>query len=239
MKWMVLKALRQRAGIDVVRARKNPNIMDFIENRRIDLVLDVGANTGQFGQSLRHRGYAGRIISFEPVKEAFRELESAARGDDLWTTANLALGPSSGVMAINISKNSQFSSFNDLRETATSFDPNAEFKASESVVVKTLDEAAPPRDLGSNVLLKIDTQGYERPVLEGAKVTLKRVSGVLLELPIINIYKDNWPFHEAVAYMNESGFVLAQVHPVNIHNRARDSATEFDCLFRPIDPTID
>jgi FkbM family methyltransferase len=171
MKWMVLKALRQRAGIDVVRARKNPNIMDFIENRRIDLVLDVGANTGQFGQSLRHRGYAGRIISFEPVKEAFRELESAARGDDLWTTANLALGPSSGVMAINVSKNSQFSSFNDLRETATSFDPNAEFKASESVVVKTLDEAAPPRDLGSNVLLKIETQGYERPVLEGAKVT--------------------------------------------------------------------
>jgi FkbM family methyltransferase len=239
MKWMVLKALRQRAGIDVVRARKNPNIMDFIENRRIDLVLDVGANTGQFGQSLRHRGYAGRIISFEPVKEAFRELESAAREDDLWTTANLALGPSSGVMAINVSKNSQFSSFNDLRETATSFDPNAEFKASESVVVKTLDEAAPPRDLGSNVLLKIDTQGYERPVLEGAKVTLKRVSGVLLELPIINIYKDNWRFHEAVAYMNESGFVLAQVHPVNIHNRARDSATEFDCLFRPIDPTID
>jgi FkbM family methyltransferase len=239
MKWMVLKALRQRAGIDVVRARKNPNIMDFIENRRIDLVLDVGANTGQFGQSLRHRGYAGRIISFEPVKEAFRELESAARGDDLWTTANLALGPSSGVMAINVSKNSQFSSFNDLRETATSFDPNAEFKASESVVVKTLDEAAPPRDLGSNVLLKIDTQGYERPVLEGAKETLKRVSGVLLELPIINIYKDNWRFHEAVAYMNESGFVLAQVHPVNIHNRARDSATEFDCLFRPIDPTID
>jgi FkbM family methyltransferase len=239
MKWMVLKALRQRAGIDVVRARKNPNIMDFIENRRIDLVLDVGANTGQFGQSLRHRGYAGRIISFEPVKEAFRELESAAHGDDLWTTANLALGPSSGVMAINVSKNSQFSSFNDLRETATSFDPNAEFKASESVVVKTLDEAAPPRDLGSNVLLKIDTQGYERPVLEGAKETLKWVSGVLLELPIINIYKDNWRFHEAVAYMNESRFVLAQVHPVNIHNRARDSATEFDCLFRPIDPTID
>jgi FkbM family methyltransferase len=239
MKWMVLNTLRQRAGIDVVRARKNPGTMDFIENRGINLVLDVGANTGQFGQSLRHRGYAGRIISFEPVKEAFKALENAARGDDLWTTSNLALGPSSGVMAINVSKNSQFSSFNNLTEAATSFDPDAEVKASESVVVKTLDEAAPPRDASSNILLKIDTQGYERPVLEGAKETLERVSGVLLELPIINIYKDNWRFHEAVAYMHESGFVLAQVHPVNIHNRARDSATEFDCLFRPIDPTID
>lgn len=239
MKWLVLRTLRQRAGIDVVRARKNPNIIDFIENRRINLVLDVGANTGQFGQALRDRGYAGRIISFEPVKEAFSELESRARGDHLWTTANLALGASSGVMAINVSKDSQFSSFNDLTETARSFDTNAEVKASESVVVKTLDEAAPPRDPNSNILLKIDTQGYERPVLEGAKETLKRVSGVLLELPIINIYKDNWLFHEAVAYMNDLGFVPAQVHPVNIHGRARDSATEFDCLFRPIDPTID
>jgi FkbM family methyltransferase len=163
----------------------------------------------------------------------------AARGDDLWTTSNLALGSSSGIMAINVSKNSQFSSFNDLTETARSFDPNAEFKASESVIVRTLDEAAPPRDSGSNILLKIDTQGFERPVLEGAKETLKSISGVLLELPIINIYKDNWLFHEAVAYMHELGFVLAQVHPVNIHNRARDSATEFDCLFRPIDPTLD
>ena len=239
MKWMVLKALRQRAGIDVVRARKNPTLMDFIENRRVNLVLDVGANVGQFAQSLRNRGYAGRIISFEPVKEAFSALENAARGDDLWTASNLALGASSGVMAIHVSKNSQFSSFNDLTATATSFDPEAEFKASESVVVKTLDEAAPPGDPGSKILLKIDTQGYERAVLEGAKETLKRVSGVLLELPIISIYKDNWRFHEALAYMIEAGFVLAQVHPVNIHSRARDSATEFDCLFRPIDPAVD
>lgn len=239
MKWMVLRKLRQRAGIELVRARKNPNLSDFIDNRRINLVLDVGANTGQFGQLLRRRGYAGQIISFEPVKEAFRELENAARGDDLWTTSNLALGPSSGVMAINVSKNSQFSSFNDLTATAKSFDPDAEFKASESVVVRTLDEAAPARDSRLNILLKIDTQGYEKPVLEGAKETLKTVTGVLLELPIINIYNDNWLFQEAVAYMNELGFVLAQVHPVNVHHRARDSAVEFDCLFRPIDPTID
>jgi FkbM family methyltransferase len=240
MKRIFLRILRQQIGVEIVRVRKNPSLMEFIDNRNINLILDVGANTGQFAQWIRRRGYVGRIISYEPVKEAFIELENAARGDDLWTTVNIAIGSSSGVMAINVSKNTQFSSFNDLTAGAKNFDPNADFKASENVVVKTLDEVMPPRSSRSNILLKIDTQGYERPVLEGAKEVLKNVSGVFLELPIINIYKNNWRFHEAVAYMNELSFVLAQVHPVNvIYNRARDSATEFDCLFRPVDPIID
>jgi Methyltransferase FkbM domain len=107
------------------------------------------------------------------------------------------------------------------------------------VIVKTVDEATPSIDVSSNVLLKIDTQGFEWPVLQGAKETLKKVRGVLLELPITKLYKDNWSFGEAVAYMEGSGFVLAQVHPVNIHSKAKDSAAEFDCLFRPPDPSID
>ena len=94
-----------------------------------------------------------------------------AHGDDLWTIFNLALGASSGVMMINVSKNSQFSSFNHLTATGRRFDANAEFKGSESVIVKTLDEAAPTTDSSSNILLKVDTQGFERPVLEGAKET--------------------------------------------------------------------
>jgi hypothetical protein len=112
VKLAVLRVLRHRAGVDLVRARKNPNITDFIDNRGINLVLDVGANTGQFGRWLRRRGYAGQIISFEPVREAFRELEITTRGDDLWTIFNIALGASRGVMTINVSKNSKFSSFN-------------------------------------------------------------------------------------------------------------------------------
>jgi FkbM family methyltransferase len=52
--------------------------MDFIENRGINLVLDVGANVGQFGLSLRNRGYAGQIMSFEPVSDAFNELKKVA-----------------------------------------------------------------------------------------------------------------------------------------------------------------
>lgn len=135
LKWLALRVFRQRFGVEILRSRKNPNLMDFIENRGINLVLDVGANVGQFGLSLRNRGYAGQIMSFEPVSDAFNELKKVASGDDLWGMSNLALAAARASMEINVSENSQFSSFNDLTSTASNFDPEAAFKASESVIV--------------------------------------------------------------------------------------------------------
>ena len=68
----------KRLGIDVRRSRKHPTLIDFIENRGVTVVYDVGANVGQFGTGLRQRGYAGKIFSFEPVKSAFEALKSVA-----------------------------------------------------------------------------------------------------------------------------------------------------------------
>jgi FkbM family methyltransferase len=239
MKWTALKALRKNAGIDIVRARKNPQIIDFLEMEGVDLVIDVGANVGQFGLGLRNRGYAKRILSFEPVSDAYKTLAERVNDDPLWEAKRLAVGSSSGVMTINVSKNTQFSSFQGLTKTAEDFDPDAGFKRTESVSVTTLDELLSPEDLRSKILLKIDTQGYERHVLDGATNMLRHVRGVLVELSIIILYQDNWRLHEAVAYMYERGFVLAQVHPVNIHFKKPYAATEFDCLFRPTESGVD
>ena len=45
---------------------------------RVDCVLDVGANVGQFGDMLRTIGYMGTIVSFEPVDATFRTLAEHA-----------------------------------------------------------------------------------------------------------------------------------------------------------------
>jgi hypothetical protein len=57
----------RRYGLDVRESSKHPNLVDFINDRKIDVVLDVGANSGQFGQKLRGFGYRGDIVSYEPV----------------------------------------------------------------------------------------------------------------------------------------------------------------------------
>ena len=84
------------------------------------------------------------------------------------------------------------------------------------------------------MLLKIDTQGYEKEVIEGAKQTISRVADILMELPVIHTYKFEWHFHEALKYMFELGFVPAQIQAVGYHSVDNVSAVEFDCLFRRV-----
>jgi hypothetical protein len=98
----------RRYGLDVRESSKHPDLVDFINDRKIDVVLDVGANSGQFGQKLRGFGYTGAIISYEPVLSAFKHLEELAKSDGKWTAHNFAIGAESGELKINISQNAKF-----------------------------------------------------------------------------------------------------------------------------------
>lgn len=95
MESVAFKAFRWR-GVDVRRARKHPALIDFLENRRVSVVYDVGANVGQFGLALRRRGYRGRIVSVEPVKDAFDRLKQIAAADGNWEATRCAIGAGEG-----------------------------------------------------------------------------------------------------------------------------------------------
>jgi FkbM family methyltransferase len=236
LKDYILRTLRFY-GIDVRNARKNPNLTDFLIHRHISLVLDIGANVGQFGDSLRRHGYRGKIVSFEPVKAVFRQLARRAIADGNWDAYDCAIGASPGQATINVSEDSQFSSMLGLRGAAKTFDANSAVATTETVNVQTLDEVA--LSMTGETLIKVDTQGLERQVLEGGRKTLARAKGVLMELPIIRLYEGGWHFHEAVEFMSSLDFVPTQIHPVNYHSKDKMALVEVDCLFRPRDSRID
>jgi FkbM family methyltransferase len=152
--------LLRHIGVDVRRSRKHPTVIDFIENRGIEIIYDVGANVGQFGLALRRRGYKGRIISFEPVPSAFAVLQGIAARDGNWQVRPFAIGEARGEAWINVSANTQFSSLRGLSQNAASIDPESEIIGRELVQCWTLDsfESKAP------ALIKIDTQGFEREV---------------------------------------------------------------------------
>jgi FkbM family methyltransferase len=220
----------RRLGLDVRRLRKSPGLVEFLAHRKVEIVYDVGANTGQFGSWLRRRGYRGRIVSFEPVKAAFDRLKAAAEADGAWAAHRLALGASAGGASINVSRNTQFSSFKRIRDDNP--DSDSEIVDSEEVPVETLDSIA--QGGLSATFLKIDTQGFEREVLDGAARLLKSTTGVLLELPIISLYESSWTMPVALEYMRERGFVLCQAEQNNHHPDDPMATFEFDCVFRQV-----
>jgi|GEM_PF-4301797 len=90
-----------RRGLEI---RSSPHLGKFLESRKIGVVLDVGANIGQFGRELRDQGYRGLIVSFEPVKSVFETLKNVADSDGAWEAHNFALGPAPGRMPIKVAK---------------------------------------------------------------------------------------------------------------------------------------
>jgi FkbM family methyltransferase len=175
----IVKRTLKRFDIDISRSGFRKTINDYIANRNIDLVFDVGANVGQFATSLREKGYPGQIESFEPVTSVFHTLAQTARSDHHWNVHNLALGVEPGKATINISDSSVFSSLLPTTNAATTFAETAASRRTEEIEVSTLDHFASLM-AAANTLLKIDTQGFEKQVLLGARNTLSSIKGVLM-----------------------------------------------------------
>ena len=217
-----------RYDIEILRS---VSLIEFLNKNQVDVVIDVGANVGQYGLGLRHGGYSGRICSFEPVKACFEKLQQVARNDPSWTVVHSAVGSKEGTVDINVSEFSVFSSIKKINDRAAQFDSRSKTAYSETVPVIRLDNS---QDLpkSQRSFLKIDTQGFEQEVLEGSQEVLKRCLGLSLELSVEHLYDAVWTFKEAVAYLDDKGFVPAQFRPVNLSKSHPGSAVEFDCIFR-------
>lgn len=157
----------------------------------IDLVLDVGANVGQTGEKLRTAGYTGKIISFEPVPAAHEQLSKTAASDPNWQVApRTAVGAESGTVDINVSQSTDMSSILAPNGALLETLPKTRVTETVSTPIARLDALWEEYySQGSRVFLKVDTQGFERQVLEGASGCLEKIVGVQLELSLLPLYE--------------------------------------------------
>ena len=187
----------------------------LMHNRGIDLVLDVGANKGQFGCSLREEiGYRGRIVSFEPLSEAFADLRRIAAGDAGWSCHNLALGEDTGSATINISANSHSSSLLSVNERTLEIEPSVAHVGRETVKLRRLDDVfADVVRPGETPYLKIDVQGYEIEVLKGGLNVLGRFPLIQLETSFFPVYKEEPLIGEVIQFLAALGFRVVSFEP--------------------------
>jgi FkbM family methyltransferase len=190
----------------------------LIETYGIDMVVDIGANAGQYASGLREHGYKGDIVSFEPLSEAYSRLKLWADQDGQAVAVNSAIGDSEGVIEFNVAANSTSSSVLDMLPSHSDAAPYSQIQGKEQVAITRLDSVFDKYNSPQHkTLLKIDTQGYEMSVLAGAEATLGKVRALQIEMSFVPLYEGQALFHEVYAYLINKGFRMVDIDPMFIH----------------------
>jgi FkbM family methyltransferase len=205
-------------------------IRSIIEKFNINLIIDVGANEGQFGHFLR-QFYFDEILSFEPVSSAFDMLNLASSNDPKWHIQNIALGSQNTMQMINVSQQTQFSSFLKTNEYCSQRFQKDSLPTKQEVTTvrrldKLLDEAIPSID-NKQIFLKMDTQGYDLEVFKGVGDKIKNIIALQSEISMIPIYDGMPTWMESISTFEKAGFSLVGLFPVNPDE---GKIIEYDCL---------
>lgn len=225
--WQFLNTL----GYDIHRSNTH-QLFRALGLFKVDLVLDVGANVGQFAGELRSAGYRGQIVSFEPLSSAWKAVKRAASKDESWEVApRCAIGDINGETEINIAGNSASSSILPMLDSHSSAAKGSDYVGSEKVQIFKLDSIASKYILNSRIsFLKIDTQGFEWQVLDGAREILPYVQGVQCELSLVPLYESQRLWKDIIQRLENEGFKLWSIHRGFTH--PRDGRTlQIDAVF--------
>ncbi len=202
----------------------------LLEREGIDVVLDVGANVGQYGMRLRTNGYRGRIVSFEPYAQAYAQLERTAARDPLWEAHRIALADEEGEAHLNVAGNSFSSSLLPMADRHRQSAPDAAYVDTEPVRTARLDALWERLVEGRRIWLKLDVQGFEMHVLRGAGERLADTRVVQSELSLKPLYEGGASWTAVVEWLSDRGFSLAGVEP-GFEDPASGRMFQFDGIF--------
>jgi FkbM family methyltransferase len=188
----------------------------FLAHTGANIVLDVGANVGQFGDLVLRTGFVGKIVSFEAIPEVHRTLvQHARKKSDSWIVAPCAaLGSKRGQITLNIAANTVSSSVLPMLQAHADAAPQSIYVNEQIVDLERLDEHA-SRFLTpeGKLIIKIDTQGYEMEVLKGASGLFRQTVGIQVELSLTPLYEGAPSFTDMISFVKLCGFDLFNIVP--------------------------
>lgn len=212
----------RKFGIDAVRYPLHDPLartVKLLAHHRVNCVVDVGANDGGFATAIRRLGYSERIISFEPLLEPFEKLQEKAESDHGWDVHRLAVGAIAEDVTINVSGDAgKSSSVLRMLPAHTYAAPNSGPVGTQSVRQDRLDSLLPTLigSSDSRVFLKVDVEGYESAVLDGASGIFPDggIVGLQLELSLVPLYLGAMTYRQGLDRAECLGMRLMGLEPV-------------------------
>jgi len=204
----ILKSIFRSLGYQINKYQEEDKLK-IVKQFGINKLFDVGANIGQYSLYMREIGFNKQIISFEPLNAAYRKLEEVASKDNNWIINNYALGNENAESMINVAGNSYSSSILNMLPEHINRAPESKYVAKEKIEIKTLDSVFNNYyKEGDHVMLKIDTQGYEKNVILGAGNILNKIRIIQLEMSVVGLYENETSFIEMINFLDSKGFEL-------------------------------
>ncbi|MFL9828601.1 FkbM family methyltransferase [Rhodoplanes sp. SY1] len=197
---------------------------------KIDLVIDGGANTGQYASTLLgFSGYRGEVHSYEPLSEEFAVMKQYESHYGGWRMFNMAIGDFDGEAEIVI--NGEVSSLLQKTEMLDRLTGGAKPERKEKVAVRRLDTlyCEVLADLSRRVMLKLDVQGFEERALRSAGKYLGAFKLVQIELSGVALYNGDMRIPRAMSLLEDAGFTL--IYCKNNFSIRGTVTVDFDFIF--------
>jgi FkbM family methyltransferase len=231
----LVRALTRRFGVEVGRFDPNQSVdrrrQRILEERKLEMLLDVGANVGQYGARMREFGYRGELLSFEPLADAFAQLKQRADKDGRWRCVKSAVGDREGEIAIHVAANSYSSSALPILERHLASAPDSVTQRVEKVPLHTLDTLVAEAGVtGRRTFLKVDVQGFEKQVVLGADKALQNVYALESELSLVPLYAGQALLAEMIELFAARGFRPVSIEP-GFADRATGELLQVDGIF--------
>ena len=204
--------------IDVIdKYYHQKKIFKFLKDFDIKIILDVGAHKGEFLQSIKKIINFEKIYSFEPQKKIYKKLNLLSIENKIFCL-NLALSNDNAIKNLKINKKSSTSTFSEINNLSLWYkiksfilrgSTETSFIDEEKVNVIKLDDFCDDYKISNIDLLKIDTEGHEKQVLEGALnlIKEKKIKYILLEFHLSNMFI-NYSVNDLENFLDNCNFKL-------------------------------
>ena len=226
------KAVARKLGVKLNKLNINNDHFlrkkKLIQDLGINLVLDVGGNSGQYAEGVFQSGYSGKIISFEPQAREFNLLLEKSKKNKNWEVHNLAIGEHSGQIELNVSNVSGASSI--LK--ATGFGKGLEWHGDhgETVSIERLDRIIGLASGKFKIHLKADVQGYEKKVLLGAKGIIDQIQSIELECSSVELYEGESLAIDLVSFLGNQGYNLFSIDAILV-DKVSARVLQYEMIF--------
>jgi FkbM family methyltransferase len=178
-------------------------------------VIDVGASDGGFARRIRATLPHASLFCFEPLPKPFDALRARFAQDPNFRAAQMAVSNAPGMVSFQENASSGSSSLLDMADLHREAYPATRSSTAIAVECTTLDRHFAATELQPRVLLKMDVQGAERLVLEGARATLRRVDIVFSEMSFFELYRGQVLANELIRILEAAGFSLVGIENVS------------------------